>query len=67
MTQSTRKLLGTLLTLIMLVVYAGVASWIYLALLTGWPAWALLVYFAIAGLLWAVPAGVIITWMSRPD
>lgn len=26
-----------------------------------------LVYFLIAGLLWVVPAGLLIRWMQRPD
>jgi hypothetical protein len=67
MTQSTRKLLGTVLTLVVLVAYAWAATSIYTAFLTGEPALLLLAYFAVAGLLWAVPVGFIIRWMARPD
>jgi uncharacterized protein DUF2842 len=67
MTQSTRKLLGTILTLVVLVLYAWAATQIYASLLTGAPPLLLLAYFAIAGLLWAVPISFIIRWMARPD
>jgi hypothetical protein len=67
MTQSTRKLAGTLLTLVVLVAWAGVATAIYVAWLTGLPSPVLLAYFAIAGLGWALPVARIIRWMARPD
>ncbi len=66
MTQSTRKLIGTVLTLIVLVVYAWVASPRYAAWLTTAPPLLALVYFVVAGLLWAVPVGFIIRWMVKP-
>jgi hypothetical protein len=67
MTQSTRKLVGIPLTLIVLVVYAGLATMLYMQFLTGATEWVLLVYFSAAGLLWAVPVSFIIRWMARPD
>jgi hypothetical protein len=67
MTQSTRKLVGTLLTLVVLVAWAGVATAIYVTWLTGLPSPVLLAYFAIAGLGWALPVARIIRWMARPD
>jgi hypothetical protein len=67
MTQSTRKLLGTVLTLLVLVVYLWLATAVYTQFLTGLPPAVLLVYFAVAGLLWAVPISFIIRWMARPD
>ena len=67
MTQSTRKLIGTILTLLVLFAYAALASSIYMWLLIGLPTWVLLIYFAVAGIGWALPAGLIIRWMSRPD
>ncbi len=67
MTQSNRKLAGTVLTLVVLVVYVWMATALYEQLLTGAPAPLLLVYFAVAGLLWAAPVSVIIRWMARPD
>jgi hypothetical protein len=67
MTQSTRKLVGTLLTLVVLVAWAGVATAIYVTWLTGLPSPVLLAYFALAGLGWALPVARIIRWMARPD
>lgn len=65
--QSNRKLAGVVLTLVVLVVYLGLATALYLALLTNLPSWLLLIYFAIAGLGWAIPVGLIIRWMAKPD
>lgn len=62
----TRKLLGTLLLLAFVGCYAvaamGVAAWVLpgASHLKQW------LYYAIAGLLWVIPAGFIITWMQRP-
>ena len=67
MTQSTRKLWGTVLTLVVLVAYVVAATGIYLAFLRGAPQGVPLGYFAVAGLLWAVPVSFIIRWMARPD
>lgn len=67
MSQSNRKLLGIVLTLIVLVIYSGLATAIYGRFLVGAPPFLLLAYFLVAGLLWAVPIGFIIRWMARPD
>lgn len=67
MTQSTRKLLGTVLTLIVLAAYAWLATLVYERFLTGAAPLALLAYFIVAGLFWAVPVSFIIRWMARPD
>lgn len=48
------------------VVYIMLASSLYMAFLTELPQWALLGYFAIAGLCWFFPAAFVIKWMSRP-
>jgi len=67
MTQRSRKFVGVFVTLAVLVIYAWLASTIYTTWLTGAPNWVLLIYFVVAGLGWALPAGVVITWMLRPD
>lgn len=67
MTQRTRKLLGTIFTLVLIVVYAWLATEIYALFLTGAPPLALLVYFVVAGLGWGVPTALIIRWMAKPD
>ena len=67
MRQSTRKFIGTLLTLSLIVAYSLGAGEIYANFLAEAPWWALLAYFASAGLLWFFPAALIIRWMARPD
>jgi len=67
MTQSTRKLIGTALIIVVLVVYALLAVALYLLLPPDLPTAVQLLYFAIAGLGWAFPAGWVIRWMVRPD
>lgn len=66
-TQNSRKLLGVFGILGSLVIHAAIFTAIYTSWLVGLPAWALIIYFAIAGMLWMFPAGYLITWMSRPD
>lgn len=67
MNESTRKLVGTVLVLVSIVVYSIVAGAIYANFLAGAPWWALIVFFAVAGALWFFPATWIVRWMSRPD
>lgn len=68
MTQSTRKLLGTLLLLLSIVVHSAVAMTIYFLFLgDSAPWWLLILFFGIAGSLWFFPASWIIRWMSKPD
>ncbi|RUT32558.1 DUF2842 domain-containing protein [Arsenicitalea aurantiaca] len=67
MTQSTRKLIGTLLTVFSLIVYSILAVIVYEAFLMDQVWWVLILFFAIAGLGWVFPAMAIIRWMARPD
>ncbi|HEV7719356.1 MAG TPA: DUF2842 domain-containing protein [Arsenicitalea sp.] len=67
MTQSTRKLIGTVLTLVVLVAWLVAATGVYLQFLTGAPTPVLLIYFVVAGLLWCVPTAWIIRWMAKPE
>lgn len=67
MTQRTRKLVGTLLILLLIIAYSIGVGAIYANFLGGAPWWALLLYFAVAGILWFFPAAWIIRWMARPD
>lgn len=67
MTQSTRKLIGVLLTLAVLVGYALIIMVIYDTYLTGLPQPVLLLFFVVAGLTWCLPAMAIIRWMAKPD
>lgn len=67
MTQRSRKFVGVFLLLGTLVAYPILAVLLYEQLPSATPTWLLLIYFAIAGLGWVFPAGVIIKWMARPN
>lgn len=67
MKQSSRKLVGTFAVLLVLVVYVAAAVAIHVTYLTSLSMPIQLLYFAAAGLGWALPTGLIIRWMARPD
>lgn len=62
-----RKLVGTVVLLVFLALYAWVAAIIGAGRITFAPHWAQFVYFFAAGLLWVLPACFLIRWMQRPD
>ncbi|MBN8995898.1 MAG: DUF2842 domain-containing protein [Rhizobiales bacterium] len=66
MTVRTRKFIGTIVLVVFLCVYALVVMAISVKL----PTWGVVgqtIYYAAAGLLWVIPAGLLIKWMQRPD
>lgn len=64
----TRKLIGTLVLIVVLVVYALLAMAVAIVLQVNQASkLAELAYYIVAGLLWVLPAGAIISWMSRAD
>ncbi len=65
--RTVRKLIGAVLLLVFVTFYALVAMTIGAARLPGTSAWVQTAYFAVAGLIWVIPAGLIIKWMQRPD
>lgn len=67
MSQRSRKFFGVFLILGTLVVHSIIFTAIYINWLTNLPVWALLIYFAVVGFAWFFPAGLVITWMSKPD
>lgn len=67
MSQNTRKLIGTILLVVLVVVYALVATTVAVANFTDSPGWVHFLYFLLTGLLWIIPAMIIIKWMLRPD
>jgi hypothetical protein len=67
MAARTRKLIGTIVLLLFLAIYATVAAVIGAGRITLAPHWAQLAYFVAAGLTWVVPATLLIRWMQRPD
>ncbi|MGD9667435.1 MAG: DUF2842 domain-containing protein [Hyphomicrobiaceae bacterium] len=68
MTIRTRKLVGTVVLTLVLVVYALLALATAIVLQVNQASkFVELVYYLVAGLLWVVPAGAIISWMSRTE
>ena len=64
----TRKLIGTVALFVMIAIYALLALAAAIVLQINEASKVVeLVYYAVAGLLWIVPAGAIIAWMGRPD
>ena len=61
-----RKLTGTLALIVLIVVYSLTAMTIAAAKLPGTSGLVQLIYYAVAGLLWVLPAGLIIWWMAKP-
>ncbi len=66
-TQRARKFAGAWLLIGWLIAYPLLVAVLYTELLDWMASWATLVFFIIAGLFWAVPAGMIIKWMAKPD
>ncbi|MCP8895620.1 DUF2842 domain-containing protein [Shinella daejeonensis] len=61
-----RKLIGTVLIIVLVIVYALVATTVASATLGQSPWWIHLLYFTFTGLLWILPAMAIIKWMEKP-
>lgn len=61
-----KKLIGMILLVTLVITYAIVATTVastYLGVSSGWVH---LAYFALSGLLWVLPAMLIIKWMAGP-
>lgn len=68
MTQRSRKLVGAIALLVMISIYAllALAAAIILQVHNA-NKLVELAYYLIAGLLWVIPAGILIKWMQKPD
>ncbi|WP_127089435.1 DUF2842 domain-containing protein [Aquabacter cavernae] len=67
MPQRLRKLMGTVLLLILVVVWALGAMAVAQGRVTDLP-WGLqTISYILLGTLWVIPAGLLIRWMERPD
>lgn len=68
MTIRTRKLIGTVALLALIVVYSLLAMAAAMILQMQSANKAIeFAYYILAGTLWTIPAGAIIWWMQRPD
>jgi len=61
-----RKLIGTVLLIVLVVVYALMAVAVAVSQLSDASAWTHLAFFVFSGLLWVLPAMLIIKWMAGP-
>lgn len=61
-----KKLIGTVLLVVLVIVYAIVATMIAVSQLAESGPLAHLAYFLVTGLLWVLPAMAIIKWTSTP-
>jgi peptidoglycan/LPS O-acetylase OafA/YrhL len=68
MKQRQRKLTGTIALLILIGIYATLALAVAVVLqVQNANKVVELVYYVVAGLLWVLPAGLLIKWMQKPD
>lgn len=67
MTIRTRKLIGTVGLLALVIVWALVAMALAQSILTDINGFVAAIYYVVAGLGWVLPAMPLISWMSRPD
>ncbi len=61
-----RKLIGTVLLVTFVCVYALVVMTVAAAKLPGTSGLVQLAFYAVAGLIWVLPAGLLVRWMVRP-
>lgn len=61
-----RKLIGMVALVVLVLAYALIAVTIASIKLAEAPWWGHLLYFALSGILWVLPAMLIIKWMERP-
>jgi len=62
----TKKLIGTLVMLVWLFVYALIAIGVGVRVLPHAGRAATLLFYVLAGTLWIVPIGLMLPWMHRP-
>jgi hypothetical protein len=63
----TRKLIGTIVFLLSLAIYATAAAVLGSGRIALAPQWVQVAFFLTAGVAWVIPAGLLIRWMQRPD
>ncbi|MBX3429069.1 MAG: DUF2842 domain-containing protein [Hyphomonadaceae bacterium] len=65
MEMRTRKALGCFVLLAYMTVYAMLAASLGVALVPVFPAWAQLIFYAVAGIVWIFPLKPLFAWMNR--
>jgi hypothetical protein len=67
MTLRTRKFIGAIMLPIYLVIYSILAMAFGASQIVGESTFVQVIYFFAAGIIWVIPAGLLIRWMQRPD
>jgi hypothetical protein len=67
MNRRLRKLIGAAMLLVLVFVYALAAMALAQGRITDAPGWLQAILYAVLGLAWVLPAGLIIWWMERPE
>jgi uncharacterized protein DUF2842 len=63
----TRKLVGAVALLALVIFWGLLAMALAQSVLTNINGWVATIYYVIAGLGWVLPAMPLISWMARPD
>ena len=63
----TRKLIGAVALLALVMVWGLLAMALAQSVLTNINGWVATIYYIVAGLGWVLPAMPLISWMARPD
>jgi hypothetical protein len=63
----TRKLVGAVALLALVIVWGLLAMALAQSVLTNIHGWVATIYYIVAGLGWVLPAMPLISWMARPD
>jgi len=66
MRANLRKLVGTVVLVVFVSLYALTAMTVAAAKLPGTSGLVQFLFFLVAGLIWVIPAGLLISWMSKP-
>jgi hypothetical protein len=61
-----RKFIGTILLIVLVLVYAWLANSVAVYTLGSAPWWVQFLYFLLTGLIWILPAMLLIKWMAGP-
>jgi hypothetical protein len=63
----TRKLIGAVALLALVIVWGLLAMALAQSVLTNINSWVATIYYIVAGLGWVLPAIPLISWMTKPD
>ena len=67
MPQRLKKLIGTIVLVVFVCIYALTVMTVAAAKLPGTSRLTQLVFYVVGGLAWVIPAGALIAWMQKPS